>query len=267
MADPDFDRIFAATGAKDTITDVVYDEGWEPIALANPPTKAQFNSLQNESDLKSKYLYDRLAARDNLLINGDKLINQRGFAGGQPAAGVYGFDRWKGDALSTRIEQVVENTETLSGLYTISWVGGTGTADVDGTTGLSSGDSVTMTATGNYSVIVPTDATKIKFEQGSVATPYQPRPIAEEKALCQRYYQVKNTYFTFRVEANVTLRWTTDFMTQMRTAPSTTLNMVNDAGGATSVGNVREDAVELQFTTGGSGTFTKRGTATLDSEL
>jgi hypothetical protein len=194
MADPDFDRIFAEGGAKDTIADIDYDGGWDDIAGALPPTKAEFNSLQNESDLKSKYLYDRLAPRENLLINGDKLINQRGFAGGQPAAGVYGFDRWKGDALGTRIEQVVENTETLSGAYTISWVGGTGTADVDGQTGLNSGDSVTMTATGNYSVIVPTDATKVKFERGNVATPYQAKPIGEELALCKRYYRKSYTY-------------------------------------------------------------------------
>lgn len=31
----------------------------------------------------------------NLLINGDFAINQRSFAGGALAAGVYGYDRWK----------------------------------------------------------------------------------------------------------------------------------------------------------------------------
>jgi hypothetical protein len=137
---------------------------------------------------------DTFGSKPNLLINGDKLINQENFAGGQPAANVYGWDMWKGDALGTRIEQVVENTETLSGVYTISWAGGTGTADVDGQTGLNSGDSVVMTATGNYSVIVPTDATKIKFEKGSVASPYEPRLIGEELALCKRYYRKSYNY-------------------------------------------------------------------------
>jgi hypothetical protein len=60
MADPDFDRIFAEGGAKDTIVDADYDGGWDDIAGALPPTKAEFNALQNESDLKSKYLFDRL---------------------------------------------------------------------------------------------------------------------------------------------------------------------------------------------------------------
>ena len=109
--------------------------------------------------------------------------------------------------------------------------------------------------------------TGIKFEKGSVATPYQPRPISEELALCQRYYQIKGIYSTFRAEVNVTLRWSTDFMTQMRTIPSVTLNMINDGGGATSAGYVRDNTVELQFVTGGGGTYTKRGTAILSSEL
>ncbi len=35
------------------------------------------------------------ASGGNLLLNGDLQINQRGFAGGALAAGIYGFDRWK----------------------------------------------------------------------------------------------------------------------------------------------------------------------------
>ena len=32
------------------------------------------------------------------------------------------------------------------------------------------------------------DLAQIKMEEGSVATPFEPRPIAQELALCQRYY-------------------------------------------------------------------------------
>ncbi|MBX9908974.1 MAG: DUF2793 domain-containing protein [Beijerinckiaceae bacterium] len=39
----------------------------------------------------------RETARQNLLINGDMQVNQRGFAGGALAAGIYAFDRWKAD--------------------------------------------------------------------------------------------------------------------------------------------------------------------------
>lgn len=264
MADPDFDRIFAEGGAKDTIADVDYDGGWDDIAGALPPTKAEFNSLQNESDLKSKYLYDRLAPRENLLINGNFTVNQRGFVGGQPAAGVYGYDRWKGDTLGTRIEQVVENTETLSGSYTISWVGGTGTADVDGTTGLNSGDSVTMTATGNYSVIVPTDATNIKFEQGSGATPYQARLIGEEFALCQRYYQAVLTALSFHTSVKLTWIWNNTYATQMRDVPSA---VVVNTSGIFSASLITNSEIAFQRVNAGAGNHTNRGFALLDAEL
>tara|TARA_R110000850_G_scaffold266350_1_gene396632 strand:- start:749 stop:1528 length:780 start_codon:yes stop_codon:yes gene_type:complete len=125
----------------------------------------------------------------NLLINGDKSINQRDFVGGQPAAGVYGYDRWKGDALGTRSEQIVENLRALNGAHVISWTGGTGTADVGASTGLSSGESFTLVESGNFSVIVPSDATDIQLELGEVATTFEQRSIGEELALCQRYYQ------------------------------------------------------------------------------
>ncbi|MGL4397076.1 MAG: DUF2793 domain-containing protein, partial [Hyphomicrobium sp.] len=38
------------------------------------------------------------AVATNLIVNGDLQINQRAFAGGALAAGVYGFDRWKAAA-------------------------------------------------------------------------------------------------------------------------------------------------------------------------
>ena len=110
--------------------------------------------------------------------------------------------------------------------------------------------------------------TGIKFEKGSVATPYQPRLIAEELALCQRYYQIKSIGETFRATTNVTLRWSVGFMTQMRDVPAVTLTMATDNGGATTTGNANTvNSMELGFTTGGTGTYTKRGSAALDAEL
>lgn len=93
MTTPDFDRIFAEGGTKDTISDADYDGGWDDLVGALPPTKEEFNALQNESDLKAKYLYDRLSSRKNLLINGDISIWQRGdnFPSGTDR---YTADRW-----------------------------------------------------------------------------------------------------------------------------------------------------------------------------
>jgi hypothetical protein len=141
-------------------------------------------------DVYSKAEVDN--GRRNYLINANlntTIVNQRGFAGGQPAAGDYGYDRWKGDALGTRIEQVVENTEVINREFTLSWVGGTGTADVDGVTGLNSGDTFTINTSANFSVIVPTDATYVQLESGSVATPFEYVDPATQLARCQRYYE------------------------------------------------------------------------------
>lgn len=56
----DFSKIFAstATGGITPPSDLNYAKGWEWIG-ANPPEKNDFNYLQNLSDLKAKYLYDK----------------------------------------------------------------------------------------------------------------------------------------------------------------------------------------------------------------
>lgn len=59
MANPIFTRLFSSTGASDTITDIDYNDGWETIAGANPPTKEQFNAIDGEQDIKLTYLDKR----------------------------------------------------------------------------------------------------------------------------------------------------------------------------------------------------------------
>ena len=180
-----------------------------------------------EVDVLIDDVESRIAGK-NYLINANlntTIINQRGFAGGQPAAGVYGYDRWKGDTLGTRIEQVVENTEAINETFTISWVGGTGTADVDGVTGLNSGDSFTLNTSTNFSVIVPTDATYIMLNKGDFAAPFEYRPIGDELALCYRYYweTTGTTYPRVRGYASAgseTLLETLPHPVPMRVAPT-----------------------------------------------
>lgn len=132
------------------------------------------------------------SGRKNYIINGNlntTIINQDGFGGGQPAAGVYGYDMWKGDTLGTRIEQVIVNSEVINESFVISWVGGTGTADVDGVTGLSSGDTFTLNTSGNFSVIIPTDATYVQLEKGTVATEFEPIDFGSELVKCMQFYE------------------------------------------------------------------------------
>lgn len=55
----DFNKIFGATftGGLTPIPDVDYSKGWEYVG-SNPPTKNDFSYLQNQSDLKSQWLYE-----------------------------------------------------------------------------------------------------------------------------------------------------------------------------------------------------------------
>ena len=58
----DYARIFAENGAKTTINDTDYGDGWVFIG-DNPPEREDFNSVMNEQDLK-------LADLNTRLING-----------------------------------------------------------------------------------------------------------------------------------------------------------------------------------------------------
>lgn len=55
------------------------------------------------------------APGQNLLINGSFQVNQRDFAGGALAAGVYGYDRWKAGALGALVSVVDGVVSLLTG--------------------------------------------------------------------------------------------------------------------------------------------------------
>ena len=148
-------------------------------SMINAYTKEEVDS-EVDNAIQSNYGFK------NYIINGDKRVNQREYADGVLTDGEYGYDRWKGSDSDANIEQVIEQQNITTGTYTISWIGG-GTATVNGTTGLASGDSLTITVIGYVSVVVPKDATNIQLEEGSVATPFEQRPYGLELSLCQRY--------------------------------------------------------------------------------
>jgi hypothetical protein len=160
----------------------------------------------------------------NILINGDFQINQRAFAGGALAAGVYGYDRWKGatggavvsrsgyavtltsGAVSQTIEPDVFGVASFaSGAWTISaaaLTGGDLTVTFGGATAtLSAGAgirSATLTTGAGdvgslaLKIAVASGAPvlqRLKLEQGARATPWQVRPRPQEQLLCMRYYE------------------------------------------------------------------------------
>lgn len=70
------------------------------------------------------------------------------------------------------------------------------------------------------------DIAQVKLELGSIATPLAPRPVAEELALCQRYYEIGNEEIHLSViSSNRNEINRVQFKTRKRIAP--TINILN----------------------------------------
>lgn len=154
----------------------------------------------------------------NYLINGDFAINQRAFAGGALAAGVYGHDRWKAGSggcnytvnastavvthTSGPLVQVIEAPRLASAPIFVSVEDPSGsiTVNVDGQTGTITAGSgrrgvaivVPSGSTGNVTLtLTATGVTykRVQVEYGSLATTFEWRPAAMEMTLANRYYR------------------------------------------------------------------------------
>lgn len=161
------------------------------------------------------------ATGDNLLLNGDFRLNQRGFAGGSLAAGAYGRDRWKagpsgaaftlsGSILtlsSGALVQVVEpelwGLESLAGLaltLSVEATGGALSVGVGDQSAILPGGAgrrvvtlvpatsgplpVTLAASGSGSITLQ----RVKLERGPLATGWQARSRSLEELFCRRYH-------------------------------------------------------------------------------
>lgn len=204
----------------------------------------------------------------NLLVNGDFQINQRGFAGGALSAGDYGFDRWKaatGGAnvsvsgytvtlTSGEIEQVVElalwgQSSFASQQVTISVEAPS--ADMTATFGSKSGtipagsgrQSVTLTLgagdTGNLIFKLKKASgsgvafRRVKLEVAASATAWLARPANAEHLLAYRYYlmikpALYGVFFIYAHFSNDDLRAIFYYPTPMRSAPSVTYSDAGD---------------------------------------
>jgi hypothetical protein len=144
----------------------------------------------------------------NLIINGNPLVNQRGYVSGTATSGAneYTLDRWRvvtsgqnltfsttanvctATAPAGGVEQVVEGASILGGTYVLNW-DGTATATVNGNA-VAKGGTVTLTGGTNATVkLTGGTFTKVQLEPGSVATPFEERPAGVELMLCQRYFE------------------------------------------------------------------------------
>jgi hypothetical protein len=125
----------------------------------------------------------QLAGFRNVLINGNLAINQRNVTIAAAAVGAYGPDRWKKVDASSMTQIVEEGNFAPSAVYTLSGSGVTT-------------QQLTAPASGNWTLPnIPITATNIQLEPGTVATPFELRPVGVELHLAQRYYQRRSGYF------------------------------------------------------------------------
>lgn len=198
----------------------------------------------------------QLAGFRNLLINGNFQINQRGYVSGTNvgAANTYTLDRWRvvtsgqnvtftasgnGNQITAPaggIEQVIESINIGGGTYVLNWTG-TATATVNGTA-RAKGESFTLSANTNATVrLIGGTASQVQLEPGTVATPFEHRPIGAELALCQRYcYQRSGAgaYGVGQALGASTVFAHFEFPVPMRTAP--TLEVANFIDAVTATG-------------------------------
>lgn len=145
----------------------------------------------------------------NKIINGGFAVNQRVYVSGAAVgAGLYGHDRWKMAAsadtytFSTTankttvtiptgkvLRQVIEGLNLQSGTYVLSWEG---TAQAKIGAGALGASPRTGSITGGTDTTIeftPGTVANVQLEFGSLATPFEHRPIGTEELLCKRYYE------------------------------------------------------------------------------
>ena len=179
----------------------------------------------------------------NYIINGKKTVNQRELTSTDNS---YNQDRWY-KVGNNWFQGIEGNNNLISGkTYTLSWIGtatasyyvGTATSttiNAQTFTSIANGGSFTLTiSTGqNLWIKFASDATGstfnfVQLELGSVATPFENRPIGLELSLCQRYYR-KWRYIGGTQSESSKHIFTLEFLQDMRTTPTLT-NVASGSG-------------------------------------
>ncbi len=248
---PGVDQVALATAGVQRVnfstTEVVFNDGGNDVDFrVEGDTEPNLFKIDAGTDqVRVKNLNGGpLAGTRNLLINGNPIINQRGYVSGTATSGAneYTLDRWRvvtsgqsitwTDSANVRtvtapaggVEQVIEGLNILSGTYTLSWTG-TATATVDGSS-VTNGGQVTLTGGTNATVRFSGGTFSLaQFEVGTVATPFERRSYGQELALCQRYYSTLNNVGLVRWIAGGTFGGGLTYFTYsqtMRANPSVT---------------------------------------------
>ncbi len=167
---------------------------YTPLAMVDTDE----TSIVRIADLRVMGLPNGYAVED-LCINGDESINQRGFNGtwSSVSVGEYGHDRWRRGTTASTKEQPVINTSIHAGSHVLSWDGG-GSGDLEqSSSSVVSGTSPLIGTLADQTealLIVPESASNIRFYPGDQELPVRKRTFAEALHECQFYYQKSYRY-------------------------------------------------------------------------
>ncbi len=224
-----------------------------------------FKVSSDGTDWKESIIIDALSGQtgfpqtpspQNLLVNGDFHINQRGFAGGVLSAGSYGHDRWKAGSTdadysvdssgnvtltSGNLVQIIESPDLAGQVVTVSiekLSGGNLVYEIEGVTGTFTPASerkgarltIPTGSTGNITLkFSPASSavtfSKVKLEPGIAATRWYPLDRALEFRRALRYFYRLDIagyaeMFTGRVHSPTETRALVNLPSVMRAAPA-----------------------------------------------
>ena len=114
------------------------------------------------------------------------------------------------------------------------------------------------------------DIAQVQLEAGSVATPFERRPVGTELALCQRYYEITGEAVFRPNGAGNFYTYPVPFVVQKRVPPTATwiVGITNEATYSTSIVRNSLTSSSINHTrTSGSGDSAISGFITADSEL
>jgi hypothetical protein len=209
-----------------------------------------FNWLEAATGILRNISSQYTGTQRQVIINGGFSVNQRVVSGTVIlAAGAYGHDRWKAGAsgctytfvtvnnittitiTAGSLMQVIEGVNLYSGTYVLSW---TGTALGRVGTGNFSASSITTFVIGGTNLNVEFNTgtlSKVQFNAGDTALPFQHKSYADNIASCITYYEKQGMGLIGVVMNSTTIllvlkhsKRVTPTITLLNTTPSITTN-------------------------------------------